>query len=396
MPLESRSADRAGTMWSDKRKINVLYVSNQKRLLGGAERIMRDLIAAIDRSRVTPFFASIYDEELASLIKQSGVSYLKLGEFRRSNPLHYLYSQLQLIYFILKNRIQIIHNNQCQDVFYSWLPAVLTNTRIIIHHRDSSPLTARDVFFINHVDCNLCMSSWQNEHFLENRAILVHEGVDLARIPIQPNGYRTKPANPAKGAVVVGLAGRIAPIKGHHIFVEAARIVLDQEPDTRFVIVGDTTSGYFADYYQQLKSRIDTLGMRECVIFQGFMRNPDEIYPQMDISVVPSLREPFGMVMLEAMAFSKPVVATNVGGPLDIVTDKTGILVPVNDPAALAAAILRLVRDPYLREKMGNAGRDRIETHFTMEKSLARLYEIYDDLLCRNTEVSQCEETVRS
>lgn len=368
--------------------INVLYVSNQKRLLGGAERIMHDLITHIDRSKVTPFFASTYDEELALLIKQSDVSYLKLSEFHRSNPLPYFYSQLQLILFLLKNRIQIVHNNQCQDAFYSWLPAVATNTRTIIHHRDSSPFTSRDLFFINHVDCNLCMSNWQNEHFLDNRAILVHEGIDLARIPIQLNDHQTQLVNKTRKELVIGMAGRIAPIKGHHTFIAAARIVLDQEPETRFVIVGDTNSGYYADYYQQLIDLIDSLGMCERVIFQGFMRNPEEIYPQMDVFVVPSLREPFGMVLLEAMAFSKPVVATNIGGPQDIVTDQTGILVPVNDPAALGAAILRLIHDQQLRKDMGNAGRERVETYFTMEKSLARLYEIYDDLLCRKPEVS--------
>jgi glycosyltransferase involved in cell wall biosynthesis len=378
-----------------EQKVNILYVSNQRRMLGGAERIIRDLIDHLDRSQFTPFFASIYDEELASMVKQSGVNFIKLNEFRRTNPLPYIFSQFQLTLFLLKNKINIVHNNQCQDAFYSWLPGRLTNTKMIIHHRDSSQFTKTDLFFINHVDCNICMSSWQNENYLNNKAILVYEGIDLDKVPIVLEDHQIDPIDRTQQGLVVGLAGRISPIKGQLNFINAAKIVLDEKPDTQFLIIGDTKSGYYDDYYMQLLNQIDVLGISGKVIFKGFTKNIHEIYPRLDISVVPSLREPFGMVLIEAMAFSKPVIATNVGGPLDIVTDQTGILVPVNDPDALAAAILKLIHDPQTRESMGKAGRKRVESFFTIERTLSKLYAIYVGLLSGNTREQTCRTIIQ-
>ena len=370
------------SMISKGRKINILYLSNLSKFHGGAQKSICELISHLDRSKINPYFVSIYDGEVAKFIKNLGVPYLKINEFRRKNPFPYIISQIQLINLLLRNRISIIHNNQCQDAFYTWLPAFLTNTKMIIHHRDSRALSRMDRFLVNRADCNISISSWQNDKVLNNKAIVIHNGVDLDKIDQQIEEDSTKTFNGAKISLLVGLVARIAPIKGQHIFIEAAKIVLEKHPDVQFNIYGDINTGLYNDYYLGLINKIKELGLSNKLIFRGYTNNIGDIYPQLDISVVPSLREPFGRVIIESMAFGKPVIATNIGGPLDIVTDQTGILVPVNDPLSLANAILFLADNPAIKASMGKAGRERVENYFTISMTLSKIYDVYKGLLC--------------
>ena len=104
----------------------------------------------------------------------------------------------------------------------------------------------------------------------------------------------------------------------------------------------------------------------------------------LDILVQPSLRETFGRVLIEAMASRKPVIATRVGGMPEIVVDgESGLLVPPEDPPALAAAILSLLQDPAHVRAMGEAGRCRVEEHFSLPRRTRRLEAIYDAVLCQ-------------
>ncbi len=363
------------------RKINVLYISNHEKMAGGSERCLCDLLNNLDRSRFTPYFASIYDGEMATYIRNLGIRFLKLNEFRRGNPLPYIYSQYLLTRFIRKNNIKIIHNNQCRDTFYSWLPAKLANAKIIIHHRDSRKLNKVDKFFMNHVDTNICISTWQNANLLSLKATLVHDGIDLRKISSNMVDRNAKPSGSYQNPITVGLVGRIQDNKGQHLFLDAAKIVKETDEKVKFVIIGDTNSGYYKEYYQSLLNQIEDLKLREYVSFEGFIDDLAGIYSKLDISVVTSSREAFGMVVIEAMAFSKPVITTNSGGPADIVTDETGILVPVNDPESLANAILLLMHHPETRKTMGQAGNKRVKQFFTIEKTLGKIYDVYDELL---------------
>lgn len=361
-------------------RINVLYITNKERFHGGVQKILCHLMEHLDRSRVKPYFISVYDGEVTEYIRNLGVPFLKINGFKRSNPIPFIYSQIQLIYLILKKKINIIHNNQCEDTFYTWLPAFLTNTKIIIHHRDGN-VSRMGKFFLNHVDCNICMSNWQNEKFLNNKAVLIHEGVELQNIRQHIEDAKAKPTMEVKKQLVVGLVGRIAPMKGQDTFINAAKIVLDRMPDIRFFMYGEINSGYYQDYYLELLNMIKKYKIGDKVLFRGFVNKEEDIYSELDISVVPSLFEPFGMVIIEAMAFGKPVIATNVAGPLDIVTEQTGILVPVNDPSALADAILFLADNPEVRNNMGKSGRERVEKHFAIEGTLSKIYDVYENLL---------------
>lgn len=353
--------------------INVLYVSNQCCFNGGAPRTLYEILETLNREKINPFFASIYDGEVAFRIKKLGVPFLHLNN-KFVFPLFAISSFLPMVQFIRSNDIHIVHNNQCDDALYSWLPAKLTNTPIIIHHRDHS-FYKRNRFLSSHVDVNISISNWQNNHNLQGKGVLIHNGIDISKFCLleKSPGVNKK--------LKVGLLGRIVHSKGQDVFIRAANIVLEKCPDVEFLIIGDDRESIYSGYIQQVKTLVKDLKIGESVVFTGPVSDSVDILPKLDISVVPSRKEPFGRVIIESMACRKPVIATSIWGALDIVTPETGILVPPDDPVKLAEAILLLVNSPEKRKKMGEAGYTRVKNHFTKDQMMDKIYCLYDDLL---------------
>jgi glycosyltransferase involved in cell wall biosynthesis len=183
------------------------------------------------------------------------------------------------------------------------------------------------------------------------------------------------------GVPVIGLVGRISPWKGQHIFLRAAAEVLKKYPGARFQIIG---APLFAeqDYDRHLRELAAELGIESSVEFTGFQSNVDQWISRLDLFVHASTTgEPFGQVVIEAMAHAKPVVATRGGGIPEIVQDGvTGLLVPMNDAPAMSLAIDRILADPVAAGAMGAAGRRRVEEHFTIRRTARRVQDIFDTI----------------
>ena len=162
----------------------------------------------------------------------------------------------------------------------------------------------------------------------------------------------------ADGPLVFGCAGMLRPPKGHIHWIESMPEVLRQAPECRFVVAGD---GSERDMLQAAAQR---LGVRPRVEFLGHVPNADlrAVLRGWDVFVLPSLEEPLGIVVVEAMAAGLAIVATAAGGVLDLVRDaETALLVKPGDSAALAAAQVRLAQDPDLRQRLGQAARAAYE-----------------------------------
>jgi len=170
---------------------------------------------------------------------------------------------------------------------------------------------------------------------------------------------------------VVGAFGRLAPVKNYPLLLEAARRVLDAEPVT-FVIAGDGPER------ARLERLVGRLGLAEHVYLAGWLPNPYPLLAAVDVVASSSIVEGFGLVLLEAMALGKPVVATEVGGVAEIVRHgETGLVSPPGDPVALADAILRLLRDPPLRRALGDRGRERAREEFSLTRMCDQVRGIY-------------------
>jgi glycosyltransferase involved in cell wall biosynthesis len=173
-------------------------------------------------------------------------------------------------------------------------------------------------------------------------------------------------------AVVVGMVGRLEPVKGPEYFVEAADMVLKKHPNITFLIVGD------GSLYDSLKAQCSRMHISDSLIFTGWREDIPELLTMIDLLVLPSLNEAVGRILIEAGACGKPVVATRVGGIPEVVLDnKTGVLVPPRDAAEMARAIMVLAEDKKKRVSMGETAKNWVDEKFsapTMVESIADLY----------------------
>lgn len=180
---------------------------------------------------------------------------------------------------------------------------------------------------------------------------------------------------------VVCTVGRLTPWKGHVALLEALSMMAKDRPHLRLMIVGEVA--FWENSYEgELKEKADDLGIAGRVIWTGFRDDIPEFLRLCDVLVLPSVDEPFGRVLIEAMAVGKPVIGTNSGGiPEIIVEGETGLLVPPNDAPALAAAMEKILSDPPSAQKMAAAGMQRARDLFDANRVAEQVQEVYRQLL---------------
>lgn len=197
-------------------------------------------------------------------------------------------------------------------------------------------------------------------------ARMSYYGIDLPPSP---------PPRPDRGSrLVVGTLGTVSHRKGSDVFLEAAERVGRETTGIEFRIVGPVPDGSEREWAEDVLEQARAGGVRWSVSTNVFEELAD-----WDLLVLPSRREPFGLVVIEAMAMRLPVVASRLDGPREIVTAETGVLVEPGDPRELADAILALARDPRRRAALGLAGRVRVEETFTLERQAEAVHNAYLD-----------------
>ena len=209
--------------------------------------------------------------------------------------------------------------------------------------------------------------------------------IDPARVQTVYSGLNlsdwdtvSRPAT-TSGKHHITTVGNIRRVKGHDIFIKAAAAIAPIFPETSFSIAGDVLE---PEYFAELQSLVRDLNLSDRFHFAGSLTNLRQHLSTADIFVLPSRSEGFSNAVVEAMASSLPVVATNVGGNSEAVKDGvSGFLVPPDDPAALAAAITQLLSDPSQAKAMGAAGKSIAAENFTIEAMMTRIVSSYNKLL---------------
>lgn len=179
-------------------------------------------------------------------------------------------------------------------------------------------------------------------------------------------------------APLIGMVGRLVPVKNPGLFLDAAKQVRRTHPQARFVLVGD------GELRPALESRAQALGIAKSVSFTGWRTDLPRIYADLDVAVVCSRNEGSPISVLEAMAAGVPVIATRVGGVLDLLEDgKTGVLTDSGDVDALAGAMSGLLEHPARAEALTGAARGAIEGRFSMDEQVNRYLAAYETVLKR-------------
>lgn len=176
----------------------------------------------------------------------------------------------------------------------------------------------------------------------------------------------------------IGVVARLAPQKGHRVLFDALARIAERVPDVRARIVGHEE----LSTVEELRAYAVQRGVADRVGFEGFRDDVAAVLPELDVFVLPSLWEGFGLVLLEAMAAGRPVVASSVGPIPEVVLDgQTGLLVRPGDSDALADAVVRVLTDRELAARLGRCGRARVERAFGVREMVARTEAVYQELL---------------
>jgi glycosyltransferase involved in cell wall biosynthesis len=228
----------------------------------------------------------------------------------------------------------------------------------------------------------------------EQRRLLLRRGVDRRRIALIPNvidaaAFAARAEDPlatrdrlglAAAAPVVTLVGRLTAQKGVDSFLDAAHFVRERQPEAAFLVVGNGPGR------SRLETQADALGLDGAVHFLGYRDEVAPILAASDVVVVPSRAEGLPLVLLEALAVGRPVVASQVGGIPDLLHHgETGLLVPPDDPLAVADNVLRLLADRGWAEGLGEAGRHQVLRVCAPERAARRLAAVYRTVLAERT-----------
>jgi glycosyltransferase involved in cell wall biosynthesis len=210
--------------------------------------------------------------------------------------------------------------------------------------------------------------------------VVIPNGIDLSVFSPEKynrdsvrNEFGIKPDQP-----LVGSIGRLDQGKGQEELIRAARQVVSELPDCKFLIVGDATKGEGESFVDKLKNLVRELDLERSVILTGFRPDAPSILKALDVFAFPSYKETFGVSLLEAMAMGVPVVACNSGGVPEILDyGNYGILIPPRQAPPLAEGIKRYLEDPQLSKSMAQAARRRVEREYDLELILNKNEDLY-------------------
>lgn len=260
-------------------------------------------------------------------------------------------------------------------------PKALVSWEVITH-----PLNARREFMYwalrNRFDMVVTVSDSIRKFVVEKRhqnprtVTTIHYGVDLSHYVPRPRTGSLDRDLGVSGATIFGTVAHFRKQKGHLYLVEAIPRVIATHPQAHFVLVG------VGPEQERVKERVAQLGVESHVHFLGLREDVHQLLNEFDVFVLPSLWEGFPNVVLEAMACQKPVIATAVEGTVELVVHgETGLLVQPADADRLAEALLTMLQERGLIVEFGQAGRRRVEEHFTIEHQVAAFERLYDLLL---------------
>lgn len=304
----------------------------------------------------------------------------------------------ELVRLFRRLRPDIVHTHNPKPGVYGRLAARLAQVPVVVntvhglYANEDDPVLRRAFVYGMERAVSVCSQAelvqnvedvavLERLHVPTRKVQLLGNGVDLERFRPYPERAETARRNLGLAAdtVVAGVVGRLVWEKGFAELFEAARRLRHTRPEVAVVVVGPTDPAKSGSLTQ---ADLDRASREAGVIFLGERREVEALYPGLDLFVLASHREGFPRAAMEAAACGLPIVATDIRGCRQVVEEgRTGLLVPVRDPVALADAIGTLAGDPARRRNMGRAARDLAESEFDDRRVIDRTLDTYRRLL---------------
>jgi len=380
------------------RKFRVAHVITRL-CRGGAQENTFHTVRLANRERFDVDLISGYtwghEGSIEDAVRAAGIRVIRVPALMRAiGPLRELAALHHLTWIFRKKHYDIVHTHTSKAGYLGRLAAARAGVPVIVHTPHGNIFDGYFPWFVTRlfvwlerraaqktdriielteggIEAHLAQGIGRREQF-----VVIFSGIDLAPYEraIERRDETRRALGVAPEELLVGAVGRLEPVKGFTYFVSAARQILASAPEARFVLVGQgSMANDLRRQSADLGDRFRLLGPRDDV--------PD-LMAAMDVSVLTSLNEGMGRVLLEAGAAATPVVATQVGGVPDVIADgQTGILVPPRDPQAVADAVCSLARDPERRRAMGRAARVAVVPAYGMERMVERIEALYEELI---------------
>jgi glycosyltransferase involved in cell wall biosynthesis len=292
--------------------------------------------------------------------------------------------------WLARTCVDVVHTHNYKSDFYAagalwgrstgWVATWHTGTDQPEATPSLRAYDAIDRFLLRRADRVVAVSPAIAEGLMEHgvgasRLSIIGNGLDAARFQLPHRRWEDAP----EGAQVVGIVGRLIREKGPYTLLEAAARIVSQLPRTLFVFVGDGPER------EELERTAAQLGLSDHVRFAGVRSAMPEVYASFDAFALPSFSEGMPMTVLEAMAAGLPIVATTVGAVPDLLEPAgCGLLCPSGDAAALAAALLRVLRDNALAKRLGAAAQQRLREGYSAEAMARQYLSLYEEIRRRH------------
>jgi glycosyltransferase involved in cell wall biosynthesis len=362
--------------------------------VGGTELNALRTAERLDRRRFSLSVMCIRDNgPLMARYKEAGIP---VHAFPMSSllGLEAVQQAVRLIRFFRREHTDVVHSHDAYTSVYSTLCARLAGVPGVIASRRSwySPHLQGRILRANRVAYRIAHRVVANSPSV-SRLVETDAGVPASRIVTIPNFLDAEAFAPIpppdrrrmldeigvpEGAFVVGIVARLSPVKDHPTLLRVIASLRGPIPMLHCVLIGDGSER------SAIEALAESLGISEIVHLAGERRQPPNLHGLFDVSVLCSTSEAFPNSVLEAMAASRPVVATDVGGTPDAVHHEvTGLLVPPGDSSRLAEAVLRLYDDPALRDRLGTAGREAARAGYGAEAVIEQVEALYTRLAGR-------------
>lgn len=365
--------------------IRVVHIINSLGL-GGAERFLCDLILHMDRTEFEPMVLCLYKGgELMDDLQRKGIQINVVGCSRKVRLENYY-----RVYRILqKMKPEIVHTHLLDSCWYGIPSAWAVGVKARIAHLQncywnlSLKLRVLDRFSFQFADHAIACSQAVKDFYCnrmwypERKISVVHNAIDIRAFEGLPSKEEARRLLGLEdNAFIVTTVASLTPQKGHRYLLEAARKIVTELPNVRFLLVGDG----------KLRGEIEKLceewSLKKHVRLLGKRRDIPLILAASDVFVLPSLWEGFSIALLEASLAQLPVVASSVDGTKEIISDGVnGFLVPPKDSVKIAERVLELSKDKWLRQEMGINGRQIVIERFNINQSVQKIVNIYQQFL---------------
>ncbi|MFW9879368.1 MAG: glycosyltransferase [Candidatus Thorarchaeota archaeon] len=399
--------------------VKILYIDSSVGI-GGSTTCLKNLVSNLNRQKYEPIIAFIFQKKsiivneyfkdqnviflrginsevylaIMSVIEKNKmlkrISLDKIFIFLAKLIFERIFSFMKIFSLLKREKIGIMHLNNGASLS-AIFAAKIAHVPCVSTIRSFSSYSSGEGLFYRMADRLIPVSNSVKESIIKNFKVATKK-VEVIYDGIEQNSVVTLSADGKEeirekynldSSAIIGTMGRLVPFKKQEIMIMAVDKLIKNGMNIKCLIVGaaenDSNSIRYAN---NLKDLVKKLNLSHHVRFMGFQDNPFEIIESFDVFVLPSILEPFGMVVLEAMSLGIPVISFDKGGPSEIIRDREdGILVPVGDINALAEAIDLLLRDRGLYEKISKNAFLKVKNEFTIQKNINKYENLYESLI---------------